>query len=86
MSRFKTRLSAVNMLHLKRLVVFLDALKKYAEEWKDARTQEKEKTEVMTVSQLTERMGRKVAGINLLEIESYLRRSKVKSLSSTTLK
>lgn len=76
-SRFKTRLSPVNMLHLKRLVVFLDALKKYVEEWRDGRAKEKEKTEVMSVSQLTERMGRRVAGINLLEIESYLKRSKV---------
>ncbi|KAF8967073.1 helicase C-terminal domain-containing protein [Flammula alnicola] len=76
-SRFKTRLSAVNMLHLKRLVVFLDALKKYVGEWKDTRAKEKEKTEIMTVAQLTERMGRKVSGINLLEIESYLKRSKV---------
>jgi hypothetical protein len=76
-SRFKTRLSPVNMLHLKRLVVFLDALKKYVEEWRDARAKEKEKTEVMSVSQLTERMGRRVSGINLLEIESYLKRSKV---------
>jgi chromosome transmission fidelity protein 1 len=65
------------MLHLKRLVVFLDALKKYVGEWKDVRVKEKEKTEVMTVAQLTERMGKKVAGINLLEIESYLKRSKV---------
>jgi chromosome transmission fidelity protein 1 len=76
-SRFKTRLSPANMLHLKRLVVFLDALKKYVGEWKDVRVKEKEKTEVMTVAQLTERMGKKVAGINLLEIESYLKRSKV---------
>jgi chromosome transmission fidelity protein 1 len=65
------------MLQLKRLVVFLDALKKCVGEWKDARAKEKEKTEVMTVVQLTERMGKKVAGINLLEIESYLKRSKV---------
>lgn len=66
------------MLQLKRLVVFLDALKKYVGEWKDARAKEKEKTEVMTVVQLTERMGKKVAGINLLEIESYLKKSKVR--------
>ena len=68
------------MLHLKRLVIFLDALKKYVGEWKDARVREKEKemAEVMTVAQLTERMGKRVAGINLLEIEAYLRRSKVR--------
>ena len=32
--------------------------------------------EVISVAQLMERMGKKVAGINLLEIESYLKRSK----------
>ncbi|KAF9485868.1 DNA repair helicase [Pholiota conissans] len=76
-SRFKTRLSAVNMLHLKRLVVFLDSLKKYVETWKSQKDREKNPTEVMTVVQLIERMGRKVSGINLLEIESYLKRSKI---------
>lgn len=75
-SRFRTRLSAINMLHLKRLVVFLDALKKYSGEWTKARANEKLKAEVISVAQLMERMGKKVAGINLLEIESYLKRSK----------
>ena len=65
------------MLHLKRLVVFLDSLKKCLEQWKEAREKEKERGEVITVTQLIERMGRKVSGINLLEIESYLKRSKV---------
>ena len=76
-SKFKTRLSPVNMLHLKRLVIFLDALKKYVVEWKDAKAKEKEKMEVMTVGQLIARLGKKVSGINLLEIESYLKKSKV---------
>ena len=75
------------MLHLKRLVVFLDALKRYTNEWKETRrgtTAEKscasglkEKVEVVTVTQLLERLGRKASGVNLLEIEAYLRRSKV---------
>jgi len=67
------------MLHLKRLVIFLDALKKYVVEWKDAKAKEKEKEkmEVMTVGQLIARLGKKVSGINLLEIESYLKKSKV---------
>ena len=64
------------MLHLKRLVVFLDALKKYLEEWKKARANETLNAEVISVAQLMDRMGKKVAGINLLEIESYLKRSK----------
>ncbi|TFK40687.1 helicase C-terminal domain-containing protein [Crucibulum laeve] len=78
-SKFRTRLSPANMLHLKRLVVFLDALKKCALEWKDSKIGKppNEKTEVMTVIELTERMGRKASGINLLEIERYLKSSKV---------
>lgn len=74
------------MLHLKRLVVFLDALKKYALEWKESRIGKSseqgqkaggEKAEVMTVVELLARLGRKATGVNLLEIEAYLRRSKV---------
>ncbi|KAF8908999.1 helicase C-terminal domain-containing protein [Gymnopilus junonius] len=76
-ARFKTRLSPANMLHLKRLVVFLNALKKCVEEWRDARTKEKERTEVMTVAQLMDRLGTKASGINMLEIETYLKKSKV---------
>lgn len=64
------------MLHLKRLVVFLDALIKYSGEWKKARANETLNAEVISVAQLMDRMGKKVAGINLLEIESYLKRSK----------
>ncbi|CAA7261430.1 unnamed protein product [Cyclocybe aegerita] len=76
-SRFKTRLSPVNMLHLKRLDIFLDTLKKYVELWKTERAKEKEQTEVMTVGELIGRLGKKVSGINLLEIEAYLKKSKI---------
>ncbi|KAG6841256.1 hypothetical protein C0991_000396 [Blastosporella zonata] len=80
-SKFKNRLGPANLLHLKRLVVFLDALKKYVLEWKESRigkpTSVVEKVEVMTPAQLIERLGRKASGINLLEIEQYLRASKV---------
>ncbi|KAF9534507.1 helicase C-terminal domain-containing protein [Crepidotus variabilis] len=78
-ARFKTRLSAINMLHLKRLVIFLDALKKYLAEWQASRKSSSgnDKTEVMTPGELIGRLGKKVGGINLLEIESYLKTSKV---------
>ncbi|KAG6837605.1 hypothetical protein H0H93_006126 [Arthromyces matolae] len=88
-SKFRNRLGPANLLHLKRLVVFLDALKKYVLEWRESRmnksmsdtrhgeTVTQEKTEVMTPAQLVERLGRKASGINLLEIEKYLRTSKV---------
>ena len=82
--RFKNRLSAANMLHLKRLVVFLDALKKAASEWRDQRVaalknkqQKLEKSEVLTVVDFMGRLGKKASSINLLEIESYLKKSKV---------
>lgn len=70
--------------------MFLDALKKYAMEWKEARKSKStgqdrqadgEKVEVMTVAELLERLGRKAAGVNLLEIAAYLRRSKVTCLA-----
>ncbi|KAF8073637.1 helicase C-terminal domain-containing protein [Lyophyllum atratum] len=87
-SKFRNRLGPANLLHLKRLIVFLDALKKYVLEWKECRTgtpakdsqgksTQSEKAEVMTAAELLERLGRKATGINLLEIEKYLRASKV---------
>ncbi|KAJ3556498.1 hypothetical protein NP233_g11962 [Leucocoprinus birnbaumii] len=83
-SKFRTRLSATNMVHLKRLVVFLDALKKFLLQWKESRCTELlkaggkiEKIDVLTVAELLERMGRKAAGINLLEVEGYLKKSKI---------
>ena len=84
MQRFKNRLSAVNMLHLKRLVVFLDAMKKAMSEWRDGRVaalknkqQKLDKSEVLTLVDFMARLGKKASSINLLEIESYLKKSKV---------
>lgn len=72
------------MLHLKRLVVFLDATKKAMSEWRDERVaalknkqQKLEKSEVLTVVDFMGRLGKKASSINLLEIESYLKKSKV---------
>jgi len=67
------------MNHLKRLVVFLDALKKFMVRWKEIKCAEEktEKVEVITVAGLLEQLGRKAAGINLLEVERYLKESKV---------
>ncbi|KAF8895275.1 helicase C-terminal domain-containing protein [Infundibulicybe gibba] len=76
-ARFRTRLGARNMLQLKRLVAFLDALKRVVGEWKAARTGNAEKVEMVNVLELMERLGRKAAGINLLEVEKYLRSSKI---------
>ncbi|KAF8208705.1 DNA repair helicase [Mycena galopus ATCC 62051] len=77
-SKFRTKLSAANMLHLKRLVMFLDALQKYAFEWKGGNTKANApKAEVMTAAELVVRLGRKASGVNLLEIEGYLKKSKI---------
>jgi chromosome transmission fidelity protein 1 len=84
-SKFRNRLGPGNMLHLKRLVVFLDALRKYVVEWKQARISQSTEggnhgrgsSEIITVAELSERLGRKAAAVNLLEIAAYLKRSKV---------
>lgn len=75
------------MLHLKRLVVFLDALKKAVMQWKTERlaansapgckNQKPEKAEVLTLVDFMGKLGKKASSINLLEIEAYLKKSKV---------
>lgn len=85
MSRFRNRLSTMHSLHLKRLMNLLDALAKYAEEWRDEQLKPKADQgrrrpdiEVMTSGELMQKLGRKAEGINLLEVEKYLRESKVR--------
>lgn len=68
----------MNLIHLKRLVLILGALKKYVGEWKEEHVKAKEKIEIMTVAQLMEKLGRRVAGINFLEVETYLKQSKAR--------
>ncbi|KAF5362893.1 hypothetical protein D9758_007152 [Tetrapyrgos nigripes] len=88
-TKFKNRLSAQHMLHLKRLVEFLDALGKYLGEWRGSRVGggqgqgqgqgggTSEKSEVLSASELIERLGKKAIGINMLAIERYLKSSKI---------
>lgn len=83
--KFRSLLSAAHALHLKRLVNFLDAFRKVALEWmaeKSNAKSRKQDTEVITVPDFIHMLGRKVEGINLLEIEAYLKRSKVCSADS----
>lgn len=96
LSRFRTRLATTHSLHLIRLVGLLDALHKYAEEWRETRQKQgfnnskagikdrvgSENVEVMAPGELLARLGRKTEGINLLEVEAYLRRSKVPATSA----
>ncbi|KAI0753454.1 DNA repair helicase [Daedaleopsis nitida] len=81
-SRFRNRLSTIHSLHLKRLTNLLDALAKYAEEWRDEQSKPKHDrkgsdVEVMTSTELMQKLGRKAEGVNLLEIEKYLKDSKI---------
>ncbi|KAL4259654.1 ATP-dependent helicase Rad3/Chl1-like protein [Pleurotus pulmonarius] len=81
-AKFRTRLLAFHMLHLKRLVTFMKALKEYLVEWAKSpagasQPHAKTRTEAMTSAHLLQRIGKSVAGFNFLEIESYLRKSKI---------
>lgn len=64
----------------------MEELQKYAEGWKashstthqaQAKGLQDHPIEVMTSGELLRRLGRKVEGVNLLEVEKYLRSSKV---------
>lgn len=83
-SKFRNRLSTTNALHLRRLTGLLEALSKYAADWekehttnKDNKNASKSEPTVMTSAELLDRLGQKVQGINFLEVEAYLRKSKV---------
>jgi chromosome transmission fidelity protein 1 len=79
-ARFRTRLSATHGLHIKRLVVLLKELHSYAGTWQTAAATGGKRAghmEVLTPSELLERLGQKVASINVLEISRYLRASKL---------
>lgn len=80
-SRFRTRLSTAHGLHLKRLVAVLKELQSYGTQWMMERKAQPSgqqiRQEVVTPGELFQRLGRKVEGINLLDINQYLRSSKV---------
>lgn len=70
-NRFKTRLSPVNLLTLKRLAVFLVALRASLVQAKPGTS------EVTDVSSFTTRLGPKAASINLLDIVTHLKKTKL---------
>ncbi|KAF7299172.1 Chl1 helicase [Mycena indigotica] len=72
-NKFRARLSGHNLVRLKWLILYLEALKKFAEDWQ----LKKAKEQVITVAELQEKLGRQAASINLLEVERYLRDSKI---------
>ncbi|KAF7297812.1 Chl1 helicase [Mycena kentingensis (nom. inval.)] len=79
--KFRRRLSAYNLVRLKWLVLYLEALKKFASQWRDARVgptaKVKEREQVFTLAQVQEELGRQANSINLLDVEKYLRSSKI---------
>ena len=90
LAKFRGRLTTEHSLHLRRLVALLEALSKFAEEWKATHAANKNgaaaglgksaaqpAADVLTSGELMARLGRKVEGVNLLEIEKYLRGSKI---------
>ena len=89
LSRFRHRLSTIHSIHLRRLTNFLDELARFAEEWRDEQLKAKAERRVptsevvvLTSGELTQRLGRKAEGVNLLEIEKYLRESKVRAVTT----
>ncbi|PVF94648.1 DNA repair helicase [Serendipita vermifera] len=78
LQRFRKMLSPQNLLHLRRLVEFLVALDKYCDELEvNTKAGQSNGEVMMTPGELLAALGKKVQGVNLLEIESYLRSSKV---------
>ncbi|KAI5995980.1 helicase C-terminal domain-containing protein [Pisolithus orientalis] len=73
-NKFRNRFAASHGLHLRRLISYLQAMSKVVEEWTETK---QTSTEVMSIPDYVQRLGRKVDGINLLEIETYLRKSKI---------
>ncbi|KIK59311.1 hypothetical protein GYMLUDRAFT_1004719 [Collybiopsis luxurians FD-317 M1] len=82
-TKFRNRLNPANLVQLKRLLTFLDALAKYMEEWREQRPKShagklaQESQEVLTPAELLECLGRKVVGVNMLEVVEYLKKSKI---------
>ena len=76
--KFRTRLSVVHGLQLRRLISYLDAMSKVAEDWRTRQQGQKERgSEVMSIPDYVQRLGQKVDGINLLEVGAYLKKSRV---------
>ncbi|KZT56338.1 DNA repair helicase [Calocera cornea HHB12733] len=72
-SKFRKRLASKHLVHLKRLFAFLTALEKFCLELQASGKAE----EMMTAAGVVQALGQKVEAINLLEIEQYLKDSKI---------
>ncbi|KAG8957316.1 ATP-dependent DNA helicase chl1 [Tulasnella sp. 419] len=74
LSRFRNRLNPQNVLHLRRLVIILSAIDKYCES-QGAKGGNAEM--MLGVAEFVESLGPKVKDINFLEVDRYLRESKI---------
>ncbi|EJT96518.1 hypothetical protein DACRYDRAFT_25669, partial [Dacryopinax primogenitus] len=74
-TKFRKRLASKHLIHLKRLVAFLSALENFCLDWQSADATKNE--EMLSIAGVAESLGQKVDGINLLEIEQYLKESKI---------
>jgi chromosome transmission fidelity protein 1 len=84
LARFKTRLTATHATHLKRLVAFLLSLSRVCKDYTALNGAKKEK--IQTVADFAKLLGTKTEGINLLEIDKYLKESRVaRKISSYSL-
>ncbi|KAI4523602.1 DNA repair helicase [Schizophyllum commune Loenen D] len=82
LAKFKTRLKHVHVLSLRRLTVFLESLVACVEGWGGGEGAvsgggARDATEIMTPHDFVSRLGKKVEGINLLEVERYLKASRI---------
>lgn len=79
LAKFKSRFSAQNAVNLRRLVLFLTSLDQFCSDW-IKRTEEagnKASEAMLEVHQFVNALGSKVQDVNLLEIDKYLRASKI---------
>lgn len=77
LGKFKARLSPKNALHLRRLVLFLAAMDKFCQDKLGQANQASNKDEIFGVAAFVDALGPKVREVNLLEVDKYLRESKI---------
>jgi chromosome transmission fidelity protein 1 len=78
MARFGSRLKGVNEVNLKKLIKILRGLETFCSEMQDSDVRSSDNgTSSMTTSDLLKRIGGNVDQVNLLELEAWLRETKV---------
>lgn len=76
--KFRTRLTSVHGLHIKRLLEFMTALENFMMKGTESRsTGSQGQDQCFTISEFVQNLGSKVDNINLLDVQAYLSKSKV---------